>query len=75
MQRHSFKPSKKGKGFEQPLRAHEHWHVDVSYINVAGTYFEGAAAQGGGRPLHTTLKNQLLLQLLMFGVWGKSAPR
>ena len=23
-------PSRKGKGFEQPLRPHEHWHVDVS---------------------------------------------
>lgn len=33
------KPSKKGQGFEQPLRPHEHWHVDVSYINVAGTFF------------------------------------
>ena len=40
MERHNVKPSKKGKGFEQPLRSpHEHWHVDVSYINVAGTYF------------------------------------
>ncbi len=28
-----------GKGFQQPLRPHEHWHVDVSYINVAGTFF------------------------------------
>jgi transposase InsO family protein len=33
------RPSKKGQGFEQPLRPHEHWHVDVSYINVAGTFF------------------------------------
>lgn len=33
------KPSKKGQGFEQPLRPHEHWHVDVSYINVAGSFF------------------------------------
>lgn len=32
-------PSRKGTGFDQPLRAHEHWHVDVSYINVAGTFF------------------------------------
>ena len=39
MQRHNSKPSLKGKGFQQPLRPHEHWHVDVSYINVAGTYF------------------------------------
>jgi hypothetical protein len=23
-------PSRKGKGFEQPLRPHEHWHVDIS---------------------------------------------
>jgi transposase InsO family protein len=33
------KPSLKGKGFQRPLRAHEHWHVDVTYINVAGTFF------------------------------------
>ena len=32
-------PSKKGTGFVQPLRPHEHWHVDISYINVAGTFF------------------------------------
>lgn len=32
-------PSKKGTGFVQPLKAHEHWHVDISYINVAGTFF------------------------------------
>lgn len=31
--------SKKGTGFEQPLKAHEHWHVDISYINVAGTFY------------------------------------
>jgi putative transposase len=33
------KPSRKGQGFEQPLRPHEHWHVDISYITVAGTFF------------------------------------
>ena len=33
------KPSKKGTGFVQPLAAHEHWHVDVSYLNVAGTFY------------------------------------
>ena len=32
------KSSRKGKGFEQPAR-HEHWHVDVSYINICGTFF------------------------------------
>jgi len=29
----------KGQGFEQPLRAHEHWHVDISYVNVCGTFY------------------------------------
>src|SRR5437868_2955926 len=33
------KPSKKGRGFEQPLAAHEHWHIDVSYINISGTFY------------------------------------
>ena len=33
------KPSKKGTGFHQPIRAHEHWHIDVSYINVCGTFY------------------------------------
>ena len=39
MKEHNSKPSLKGKGFHQPLRTHEHWHVDVTYINVAGTFF------------------------------------
>lgn len=33
------KPSRKGTGFVQPLAAHEHWHVDISHINVAGTFY------------------------------------
>jgi putative transposase len=36
---HTPKPSSKGTGFVQPLRPHEHWHVDVSYINIAGTFY------------------------------------
>ena len=31
--------SKKGKGFHQPGRPHQHWHVDVSYINICGTFY------------------------------------
>ena len=29
----------KGTGFEQPLRPHEHWHVDISYLNICGTFY------------------------------------
>lgn len=31
--------SKKGTGFEHPLEAHGHWHIDVSHVNVRGTYY------------------------------------
>jgi putative transposase len=31
--------SKKGTGFQQPAEAHQHWHIDVSYINIAGTFY------------------------------------
>jgi len=33
------KKSKKGTGFIQPLMAHEHWHIDISYINICGTFY------------------------------------
>jgi transposase InsO family protein len=33
------KPSKKGTGFEQPLAPHEHWHIDVAYLNLSGTFY------------------------------------
>jgi len=32
-------PSKEGTGFIQPLRPHEHWHIDIAYLNVAGTFY------------------------------------
>jgi len=33
------RPSRKGTGFEQPLEPHEHWHIDIAYINVGGTFY------------------------------------
>ncbi len=37
--RFSGQPSLKGTGFEQPERPHEHWHIDVSHINICGTFY------------------------------------
>lgn len=31
--------SAKGTGFTQPTVAHEHWHTDIAYINIAGTFY------------------------------------
>jgi transposase InsO family protein len=32
-------PSKKGTGFVQPLQPHQHWHIDISYLNAGGTFY------------------------------------
>jgi transposase InsO family protein len=31
--------SLKGTGFDHPLGPHQHWHIDVAYINVCETFF------------------------------------
>jgi hypothetical protein len=41
------KPSKKGTGFEQPVAVHQHWHIDVSYINISGTFYYLCSILGG----------------------------
>ena len=33
------KASSKGQGFEQPTTPHEHWHIDISYLNIGGTFY------------------------------------
>jgi putative transposase len=33
------KTSSKGDGFKGPSRPHEHWHIDVSYLNIRGTFY------------------------------------
>jgi transposase InsO family protein len=40
-------PSKKGTGFQHPLKAHDHWHVDISYLNISGTFYYLASLLDG----------------------------
>jgi len=37
--RFSGQPSLKGTGFDQPAKPHQHWHIDVSYININSTFY------------------------------------
>ena len=39
LDRQSSGSSSKGSGFKQPKKPHDHWHVDISYINVGGTFY------------------------------------
>lgn len=39
LEKSNLKPSKKGTGFIQPLRPHQEWHIDVTYLNISGTFY------------------------------------
>ncbi len=39
--------SSKGQGFNQPSKPHQHWHIDISYINVSGTFYYLASVLDG----------------------------
>ena len=32
-------PSSKGQGFKQPHQPHQHWHIDITYLNICGTFY------------------------------------
>jgi putative transposase len=55
------KPSKKGTGFVQPLAPHEHWHIDISYLNLAGTfYYLCSLLDGASRAIvHWEIREQM----------------
>ncbi len=61
LDRFNRRPSKKGTGFHQPTGPHEHWHVDVTYINIAGTfYYLCAVLDGYSRYLvHWEIREQM----------------
>ena len=39
LQRYNPKSSRKGKGFNQPDAPHRHWHIDIAYLNIGGTFY------------------------------------
>ena len=39
LQRYNPKSSRKGKGFDQPDAPHRHWHIDIAYLNIGGTFY------------------------------------
>jgi len=56
-------PSKRDakKGFDQPLAVHEHWHIDISYVNILGTmYFMTTVLDGRSRYIvHHELRTKM----------------
>ncbi len=64
LRRQAPKKSGKGDGFHQPERPHQHWHIDVSYINIAGTfYYLCAVLDGYSRYIvHWEIRERMLEQ-------------
>lgn len=67
----AMKRSKKGTGFVQPKKPHEHWHIDISYINAGGTFYylcsvlDGASRAILHHELHESMKTtqiELIIQ-------------
>lgn len=63
--------AQKGEGFEQPLAPHQHWHVDISYINIQGTFYYLCAVIDGAsrfivswdlKPSMTELEVEIAIQ-------------
>jgi hypothetical protein len=53
------KPSAKGTGFVQPTRPHEHWHIDVSHLNICGTFYYLCSILRRLQPRHRPLRDRL----------------
>jgi putative transposase len=39
LDRFNRRASLKGTGFVQPTKPHEHWHCDITYLNIASTFY------------------------------------
>lgn len=39
LRRWNQKKTSKGIGFSPPGKPHEHWHIDLSYLNICGTFY------------------------------------
>jgi putative transposase len=75
--------TKKGTGFQQPLQPHEHWHVDISYVNICGTFYYLCTILDGCsryivhwdiRESMTEADIELVLQKAK-ELWPKASPR
>lgn len=62
--RRTSKTKTKGTGFNQPDAPHRHWHVDVSYLNICGTfYYMTSVIDGYSRAVvHQEIREQMTEQ-------------
>lgn len=75
--------TRKGLGFQQPLEPHEHWHVDISHVNICGTFYYLCSVLDGCsryivhweiRESMTEMEIELVLQKAK-ELWPQASPR
>ena len=66
------KPSKKGTGFAQPLAAHQHWHIDVSYLNIGGTFYYLCSVLDGHRDIRESM-TEGDIEIILQGAKGEAS--
>ena len=59
--RSNAKPSKKGTGFEQPQKPNQDWHIDITYLNLSGTFYYMCSVLDGfsRRIMHWEIKESM----------------
>ena len=50
--------SYKGNGFEQPIRPHQEWHIDISFIKIAGVFYPNCGFLEGFSRVVVRLENR-----------------
>ena len=69
-------PSRKGTGIDQPSQPHQHWHIDLAYLNICGTfYYLCSILDGYSRYLvHWEIRTQMAetdVEIVLQRAWEK----
>ena len=64
LDRHNPKSSRKGKGFHQPNGPHRHWHIDIAYLCLGGTFYHMCSILDGYSRfiVHSEIREQMTEQ-------------
>jgi len=77
LDRRTSSPSKKGTGFVQPPAPHKHWHVDISYLNLGGTFYYLCSILGrrGDFIVHFEIRESMTEQVATATRLGETSRR
>src|SRR5579875_3363429 len=72
--RRNRKASSKGQCFQPPLGPHKHWHVDISYVNLAGSVLDSYSRYLVPGELRESMK-EVDVEIILERSWEKFPRR